>query len=901
MKNSVNWKKLPEEPYKPLAELARRAAAEGCVLLKNEGNILPLGKEDRISLFGRTQIDYNKSGTGSGGMVRVKYAVNILDGILENNKLTLNTDLTEIYKKWIEENPFDKGAGWAKEPWFQKEMIPDEETVAQARASSDVAVIVIGRTAGEDRDNATEKGSWYLTDEEEQLLERVSKYFEKTAVLLNVGNIIDMQWVERYNIKAVMYIWQGGQEGGRACADVLCGDIVPSGRLTDTIAKDIGSYPSMKNFGDRQRNIYEEDIYVGYRYFETFAKDEVLYPFGFGLSYTAFEKKVVKACENNGKICLDISVGNIGAYNGRDTVQIYFSAPQGKLGKSARELAAFSKTELLKPNEKETVHIEFAISDMASYDDGGITGNKSCYVLEEGEYDIYVGDNVRDCQKVYSHTIEKLTVTKRCSEALAPELGFSVMYPEQSDGKLTPEYRRVSVRTTVYKERIKASLPADFEYTGDKGIKLADVKNGKNTMEEFVAQLSDEDLTHIVKGEGMCSPKTRSGNAGAVGGLTPKLRQFGIPVIAMHDGPSGIRMDNGDYATSLPNGTCLACSWDTLLMEGIGELLSVELCTHRIDAILGPGINIHRTPLNGRNFEYYSEDPYLTGKLAAAFIRGVGNYGNSATVKHFMANSQEYSRRSCDAVMSERAAREIYLKGFEIAVKEGKATSLMTSYNPVNGIMAVLNYELNTIVLREEWGFDGFVVSDWWPNIADAQTEELNLCDMVEAQNDVYMPTQDVTTSKDNLKKSLAEGRITRGQLQRSAMNILGFLMNTHAFERLGTDGEFKVRSLADNADSLSTAARLSDIENGKTYEIDLPEVGAYLLCIAYASDAAEITQMTVGISVNGISIDAATVNGNNGGTAVVLREFSVNKKHIRLTLTYPDEQLSIKYAEIKG
>ena len=379
----VDWRKLGEKPYKPLAELSRKVAADGAVLLKNKGDVLPITLDRTVSVFGRTQINYNKCGTGSGGAVHTEYTVNILDGILNNDKININTELAEVYKEWIKSNPFDSGNGWVM-PWAQTEMVPSEDIVKAARAKSDTAVIVIGRTAGEDRDSKAEKGSWYLTDEEEALLEVVSKHFEKTAVLLNVGNIMDMNWVDKYDIKAVLYIWQGGQEGGNAVADLLCGSVSPGGRLSDTIAYDISDYPSNKNFGSPECNIYSEDIYVGYRYFETFAKDRVMYPFGFGLSYTSFESEVASVSENGGTITLKINIKNTGKRAGRDVVQVYFEAPQGQLGKSARELCGFAKTGITEPGEIETLEIKIKVSALAAYDDSGVTGNKSCYVLESG-------------------------------------------------------------------------------------------------------------------------------------------------------------------------------------------------------------------------------------------------------------------------------------------------------------------------------------------------------------------------------------------------------------------------------------------------------------------------------------------------------------------------------------
>ena len=900
MNDLIDCKSLPETPYKPLADIARKVASEGIVLVKNEGNILPLGKGDRISLFGRTQIDYNKSGTGSGGLVNVDRVVNILDGIRNDADLTLNEELVEIYESWIADHPFDKGVGWAQEPWFQEEMVPSDAVVAAAKAVSDVAVVVIGRTAGEDKDNKAERGSWYLTEDEEALLSAVTKKFEKTVVLLNVGNIIDMSWVEKYGIGSVLYIWQGGQEGGCAVADVLSGKVNPSGRLTDTIAKDIYSYPGVDGFGNIDYNICHEDIYVGYRYFETFKKNEVLYPFGFGLSYTDFEHTVISAKLSEGRTELDIAVRNVGKRSGREVVQVYFEAPQGKLGKSLRSLCAFKKTGDIEAGETEVLHFSIDVNDMASYDDSGVTGNKSCFVLEAGEYIIYVGKNVREAKPVFSFSLDAATVTRALTEVLSPTRSFDVICPQKTENGYEIAYKPVSKRTVDYRERIKAQMPSETEYTGDVGIKLCDVKQGRATLEEFVAQLSDEQMMHLSLGEGMCSPKVRAGSAGAVGGVTDELAGFGIPIAGFHDGPSGIRMDNGDKATSLPNGTAIACSWDVEIAEKLYEYLSVELTTHDIDSILGPGINIHRVPLCGRNFEYFSEDPYLTGKLAAAMIRGVGKYGNSATVKHFAANSQEFHRRDNDSVMSERAAREIYLRGFEYAVKEGGARSLMSSYNLINGIWSANNYELNTIVLRDEWGYKGFVVTDWWPRLAFESTDHVALKHMVEAQNDVYMPTSDAKTFNHDLKAALETGEITRAQLQRNAMNILRYLMDSHAIERFDITEKSAGAGLVERADTLAVAYGLIAPKPNTEYKPKLEENGAYLLSLEYSSSCPDISQMTVNIFMNGANIVSMTVNGTDGKLKTVIREVMGIDKNGIFTLGYPDGLLEIKKLEFK-
>lgn len=893
---NVNVEKLPSEPYKPLATLCRKAAAEGVVLLKNEGNILPVSDKEVISLFGRTQIDYNKSGTGSGGLVRVEYSINILDGIRNNPKLNLNEELVRIYQDWIEEHPFDKGKGWAQEPWCQKEMVPDESLVIKAREKSDVAVIVIGRAAGEDKDNSAQKGSWFLNDEEEALLKLVTKYFEKTVVLLNVGNIIDMNWVEKYDIKSVMYIWQGGQEGGNAVADLLCGDVTPCGKLADTIARDISLYPGIENFGNPDYNLYVEDIYVGYRYFETFKKEDVLYPFGFGLSYTEFDYNLVKAEEKDGIIRVELEIKNIGKYSGREIAQVYFEAPQGVLGKSARELCAFKKSKLLSPGESEILAFEVIVNNLCAYDDSGITGNKSCYVLESGEYNIYAGKCVRTAEKVYTHNVKELMVIKRCTEVLAPVRNFDVMHPVLKDGKYELTYKPVSKRTVDYRERIEKELPKEIEQCKDKGIKLVDVKNGKNTMEEFVSQLSDCDLMCLLRGEGMCSPKVRPGGQGATGGITESLSSFGIPVATFHDGPSGIRIDSGEEATSIPNGTLIACTWDVEIAEELYAMVSIELCTHNIDSILGPGINIHRVPLNGRNFEYLSEDPYISGKIGAALVRGVEGYNNSATVKHFAANSQEYRRQFVDSVVSERALREIYLKSFELAINEGCTTSVMTSYNPINGIMSLENYELNTVVLRQEWGYKGFVMTDWWPRLSETGTDinYKNLKNMVEAQNDVYMVTEDALNNSDNLEELLDSGKISRGQLQRNAVNVLNYLMDSRAFERFVRNGGKLEKSLVEILDKLATVNCITRPENSREYAVTVENPGRYLLEIEYLSDAPKISQMIMSIKINGKNATTITVNGTSGEKKTIYRDVSIAHKDIELSFSYPDKLLMI-------
>lgn len=785
------------------AKVARQAVAEGVVLLKNEAKVLPLKEGTKVAIFGRSQFNYYKSGTGSGGMVNTRYVTGVYEAIEEDGSFEINSKLRITYENWVEDNPFDAGAGWAAEPWFQKEMPVTKELAYEAREDSEVAIILIGRTAGEDQDNSASKGSYLLTDDEEQMLENVTKAFDKTIVLLNVGNIIDMKWVDKYNPSAVAYIWQGGQEGGSGVIDVLKGMVSPSGKLTDTIAYDIADYPSTKNFGDSKRNIQQEDIYVGYRYFETFAKDKVMYSFGYGLSYTSFDIVSNGFTVADGQVNVSVTVTNIGDYKGKQIVQAYVTKPQGKLGKPAVELVGFAKTKELKPDEQETLDIVFTNYQMASYDDSGVTGYKSAYVLEEGTYIFYVGDSVRNLTRIGTYNIGKTKVVKQLSEALAPVVDFTRIKPEAGEDGYAISYEDVPKATGSWQD-VRLALLKTPKAKTDASYKLVDVLDNNCTMDEFVAQLSDEELMAIVRGEGMSSPKVTPGCGGAFGGVSQSLVEKGIPTCCCTDGPSGIRMDSGKKAFAMPNGTLLACMWNLDLTEKLYNYEGLELRKNKIDVLLGPGMNLHRNPLNGRNFEYFSEDPFVTGKNAAAQLKGMHRMGVTGTIKHFAMNTQEAYRHTVEHVASERAIREIYLKGFEIAVKEAGATAVMTTYGSINGYYTSSNYDLVTRILREEWGFEGIVMTDWWAKGGNAaHGDAADMASIVRAQNDLYMVTQSAidNTNRDNLEAALEDGSLDRRELQRNAKNICNFVLHTPTFARfIERNNEFDI-ALANEAE----------------------------------------------------------------------------------------------------
>lgn len=900
-------------------KISRAAVAEGQVLLRNEGHVLPLKEHTQVAVFGRIQSHYYKSGTGSGGMVNVNKVTGILDALQESEKVSVNEKLLKVYREWEEEHPFDEGTGWGNEPWSQEEMTVSEELAAEIAAETDTAVVIIGRTAGEDQDNLNRSGSYLLSEKEEALLEVVRRHFAKMIVVLNVGNIIDMGFVDKYRPDAVLYAWQGGMIGGLGTVDVLTGDVNPSGKLTDTIAYEVKDYPSDANFGNLDRDIYEEDIYVGYRYFETAAKDKVRYPFGFGLSYTEFERKITSFEAGEKEAVVKVSVTNTGKLAGKEVVQVYAEMPQGKLGKPLRNLAGFAKTRELKPGEEEELVITVPFYTISSYDETGISGFASSYVLEKGTYRIYAGNSVRNVEEAGSFFVEETRQIESLSQALAPVVRFKRLKPlENPDGSWSFGKEEVPVRKLSPAKRREENLPPEIPFTGNRGYRLIDVRNEKVSMEDFIAQLSDEDLSCIIRGEGMGSPKVTPGTAAAFGGVSESLKGYGIPCGCCADGPSGMRLDSGMKAFSLPNGTLLASTFNTCLVEELYSYTGIEMVKNKIEALLGPGMNIHRHPLNGRNFEYFSEDPLVTGKMAAAMIRGLKRAGVTGTAKHFCANNQETGRNIIDSVVSERALREIYLKGFEIAVKEGNADSIMTTYGAVNGLFTAGNYDLNTTVLRGEWGFEGIVMTDWWAKMNEEEKEpsKNNFAAMARAQNDIYMVCQDasVNGTEDNTLSSLEAGTLTRGELQRNAANICRFLLHAHALDRMegmGTEVEVtgeEASELEQNEEIIyykvenELTINMENVDTGKgmsyMFALELDKLGGYRVEVTARSELSELAQLPATLFYQSIPMTVFTFNGTKGAWESREMKVLLHNKYSIFRMYFAQNGLEVK--EIK-
>lgn len=798
------WQRIKFQPNLPLGEngqrvtacaehiaLSKNAAKEGMVLLKNEQGVLPFRKGTRLALFGKGTFDYVKGGGGSGD-VTVAYITNLYEGLKKlNGHVYVEENLAAYYREYVS-TQYREGnvPGMIAEPAFP------EELCAKARAFTDTAVISISRFSGESWDRSVEGGStegmanrgmadkgsalyehgdFYLSDAEAAMVEKVKASFPKVVVVMNVGGMVDTQWFYAdEKIQSVLMAWQGGMEGGLAAAELLCGMGNPSGKLSDTFAKRLEDYPSTAGFHESVNYVdYTEDIYVGYRYFETLpgAAEKVNYPFGYGLSYTIFDWTVVSAKEIDGEIRVQVRVANTGVMAGREVFQVYVEAPQGLLGKAAKSLVAFKKTRLLQPGDEQLITLSFAINSMASYDDLGKVA-KSAYVLEKGDYLFHVGTSVRDTVKLdYVYTVEHDTVTEQLSAKLVPtslkhRLLANGTYEELPLGEPNdPDYTALEPMSDVSKwggeqpavravERI-ARRSRERVTTLDFNL----VAEGKVSLDEFVAGLSLDELAHLLGGQ----PNTGVANTWGFGNLP----QYALPNAMTADGPAGLRIKKecGVNTTAFPCATLLACTWDPEVTFAVGEAGAKEVKENNIVAWLTPAVNIHRSPLCGRNFEYYSEDPFLAGTMAAGMVNGIQSQHIAPSVKHFAINNKETNRKNSDSRLSERAAREIYLKVFEIIVKTSNPWYIMSSYNIINGHRASENRDLLTGILRDEWGFDGMVSTDWW-TYGEHYKE-------VKAGNDLKM----ATGYPERLLAAVEAGVLTREEMEICVKRILGVIL----------------------------------------------------------------------------------------------------------------------------
>lgn len=1100
------------DPTSASAELARTAATEGMVLLVNKDNSLPLQQGATVAVFGGGQINTVKGGTGSGDVSHAE-TVNFLTGMEEKadeGKIVLYESLASRYKR-------------------SPNLTLTQSLADGAAKSADNAVYIITRNAGEGSDRSSGRGDYLLSDEEVKTLKMIiAAGFKNITVVLNVGGAVDTTELLSFpQVRSILLAWQPGQEGGRAIADILVGDVTPSGKLTDTLAKSYNDYPTSATFAESKDYVkYTEDIFVGYRWFETFDPDykKVNFEFGFGLSYTTFDIGTPKFTVKDGNIEVTVEVTNTGdRYSGKEVVQLYYAAPQGKLGKPARELGAFAKTDTLAPGQSQTITLTLSVSDMASYDDTGKV-RKSAWILEEGDYAFYLGNSVRNAKENgvrYTYKVDQLTVVEQLTEQMVAKLleerlladgsyeniyddsgiglpltkdltkveaesfyvkhehaelrfngdasicGLKILtsdagnryvifafdVAEEGDYRvalgignggsavqnavkfyvdnvvqpdtlplpatkgeftineigtatvhfhkglnflkvlfvcgdsftgvldyITVEYGKGSVETPevgnsatvkasgvttvqgedyidassdVGVEEISAgddkggfsvknlhsagyyvtynlnvetagtyrivmrlangldasSNPAscsingvgqpDFGYdmpktaadgnqyfnfiTVDAGtvtltegvnqltftvnermgnldwftlervtgassasssaassaakssekILWSDVCDDPSLMDAFIAQLTVEQLAYLLHGHGENIPD----GTGSIGGLA----EFGIPSAETADGPAGLRL--AVKTTAWPIETLLACSWNTDLLTEIGRQVGEEAIANNVDLWLAPGMNIHRNPLCGRNFEYYSEDPFITGMMAAALTEGVQSKGVGVTIKHFIGNNKETNRGHSDSRVSERALREIYLKGFEICVKNANPWAVMTSYNKINGVETAETAALLRTILREEWGFDGLVMTDWW-------NDSIEYRELI-AGNNLKMKSGDEA----GVLGALKAGIITRELLEENVKKILEFVMKSRASSRVSESAAIEISdgAVIRSIDASWKSGEIGmeaceDVTGGfnttNTYEgqwviyvIDVKEAGTYKVNIRVASE----------------------------------------------------------------
>lgn len=625
-------------------------------------------------------------------------------------------------------------------------------------------------------------GDFCLSVKEKEMIDTVKASFKNVIVILNVGGMVDTSWFAYDDqIQSALLALQGGIEGGLAAAELLVGDGNPSGKTVDTFAKSLDDYPSTYNFHESRDYVdYTDDIYVGYRYFETIpgAAEKVVYPFGYGLSYTTFDVETVSAgvvnsnCTSEAnKLYAKVRVTNTGKFSGKEVVQVYIAKPQGKLGKPAKELAAFEKTRELQPGESQLMILTWEINDMASYDDLGKV-KKSAYVLEAGSYDIYVGTSVRDVTKAdYSYILNHDVITEQLSAKLVPTSLPKRMLADGSYEALPKsepvdtDYSAIGNIDPSLTEGVAPGQRAIPYFRFADGMAkngshdIMDVVEGRITLDEFVSELSIDDLIHLLGGQ----PNTGVANTFGIGNMP----EYGIPSVMTADGPAGVRIapEVGICTTAFPCSTLLACTWNPDVLEAVGRAGGEELKENNLALWLTPAICIHRSPLCGRNFEYYSEDPFVTGKLAGAMVRGIQSNNVGATVKHFALNNKETNRKNSDSRVSERAAREIYLKAFEMIVKDENPWAIMSSYNMINGYRASESEDLLTGILRDEWGYEGMVTSDWW-TCGEHYKE-------TKAGNDLKMGNG----YPDRVKKAYDKGAIPRSEMETSVKRILGLIL----------------------------------------------------------------------------------------------------------------------------
>ena len=802
--------------------IARKAASEGMVLLKNEA-VLPLEKGSKIALYGAGARHTIKGGTGSGD-VNVRHNVNVEEGLLQAGfQITTQSWLSdydaeyakarEAWKQTLirvgEERKIGLGGAYFEEPAFRAPAGRKINNEDIAKSDTDIAILVLTRTAGEGRDRHVEEGDYLLSATEKQQIKTISQYYRKTLLVINTGGQVDLAVLRKYPVKAILYMVQAGMEGGNALADLVSGTVTPSGKLTATWAEHYKDYPNAMNYSHCNNNVieerYEEGIYVGYRYFDSF-QVKPAYAFGFGLSYTEFTIRTESVEVKEGRCYLKIHVENTGSqYEGREVVQIYVSCPQKKMKKEYQRLVTFGKTKVLKPGEEEVLELSFNLKHLSSY----VTG-QAAYFMEQGEYILRVGNAsdhteiaaVLDLERnVYTEYVKNICPLHTFLKEIQPEYTFETRLPEH-----------------VLKIKLKES---DIRRQSTPLVEGMDNEYQKRA-KAIISRMEPEEMAELVCGaqernSGSIAGIASSSVPGAAGETTTTLlEKYDLPSIVLADGPAGVRIsdryqvnpkdgsiypqdffatveegflmtepwkeDATDYyqhCSAIPVGTLLAQSFDRELLFTVGRMIGQEMKKYEVTLWLAPGMNIQKNPLCGRNFEYYSEDPYVSGTMAGAITNGVQSVGGvGTTIKHFACNNQEDNRRGSNSIVSERTLRELYLKGFEIAIKGSDPMAIMTSYNCINGIHTANSADLCQEAARAEWGFSGVIMTDWCTTNGGGGSSAAKC---ITAGNDLVMPGAE--SDKREILEAL-DG--TNGQnldihdLRRCAQNIVALILQSN-------------------------------------------------------------------------------------------------------------------------
>ena len=841
------------------AQLSKEAAEEGMVLLENENQALPLAQGSKAALFGTGSYGTIKGGTGSGDVYN-RYTISVYDALTSTYNISNMAWWSEYLKTFEEKKAqaaeekkdndyvkYTQGRFGGADSFLAIDQALTQSDMDKAKAGGvTTAFYTVSRVSGEGADRMIGKGDYELSEVEYNNIKLIAKNFDKCVVLLNVGGVVDTKFFsEIEGVDGLVLMSQAGMEGGNALADILTGKTTPSGKLTDTWAKNYSDYPAATtigdNDGDNKQEDYKEGIYVGYRYFDTFNITPA-YEFGYGKSYTSFDVEPLTVAADENNVSVTVNVTNTGdTYSGKEVVEVYFSAPDGSIEKPYQELAGFAKTDNLAPGESQKLTVTYKTTEMSSYDEA-----KAAYVMEDGDYIVRVGDSSRNTKVAGVLTLDKDVVTEQLSNQLTLDKNWKDL---SKTGKTPYSYKdeaaqiKAAARIALPSAKIKtennaskidekkvttyltADAAKDYKAAENEVVetvdavpansKLIDVYDGKVSMESFVASLDDTQLANLANGISGASTSgdTWGADANSVTGAAGETSQLyfnslGIPNTVEADGPAGIRVTaettdkDGNavynYCTAFPIGTLLAQTWNTDLVNRVGKAIGEEMVEIGVTLWLAPGMNIHRDPLCGRNFEYYSEDPALTGYVGSAITAGVqSNKGVGVTIKHYITNNQETNRSAVNTSVSERTLREIYLKGFEMVVKSAQPMAIMSSYNKVNGTYACENFDLLTSVPRGEWGFDGMVMTDWGAgNRAGVDT-------MMHAGNDLVMPgrTQDRmiaalqgnpvgTTADPNLDKTLV-----RGDIQKCVSRVLTMIMRSSQFGKMNSKVDVKAHT----------------------------------------------------------------------------------------------------------